>query len=142
MPDINNHIAHDWRSLHSDHSFHTACSLLDKKARLNLINRAGLSPREGGNRWCQAQGNHVAPARSVRIRFKKRTFAHAGERSLRSNTCMLILRLILELGNYFLRGLTLCQPLSRLRYVFIQLLIISCPNIWNGDLQMVRGPFI
>jgi len=72
-----------------------------RKARLNLINRAGPSPREDGSRWCQAQENKVAPARSVRIRFKKRTFAHAGEQSLRSNTCSLILRLIFELGNLY-----------------------------------------
>jgi hypothetical protein len=75
-----------------------------KKARLNLINRAGPSPREDGSRWCQAQENKVAPARSARIRFKKKAFAHAGERSLRSNTCMLILRLIFELGNLYYFG--------------------------------------
>jgi len=57
-----------------DHSFDTANSLFDKKARLNLINRAGPSPREGGSRWCQAQGNHVAPAQSVRKTFTKKGF--------------------------------------------------------------------
>ncbi len=52
-----------------------------EKALLNLINRAGLSPREDVSHWCQVQENIVAPARSVGIRFKKRAFAHAGERS-------------------------------------------------------------
>jgi hypothetical protein len=40
MPDINNHIAHDWRSLHSDHSFDTACSLFDKKSPIEF-NQSG-----------------------------------------------------------------------------------------------------
>jgi len=75
-----------------------------KKARLNLINRAGPSPREDGSRWCQAQENKVAPARSARIRFKKKACAHVSEQSLRSNTCRLILRLIFELGNLYYFG--------------------------------------
>jgi len=70
-------------------------------SRLHLINRAGPSPQEDDSRWCQAQENKVAPARSARIRFKKRAYAHAGEQSLRSSTCSLILRLILELGNLY-----------------------------------------
>ena len=84
------HITH-----HTSHiTHHTSQLTTHKKARLNLINRAGLSPREDDSHWCQAQGNNVAPARSVKIRFSKKAFAHAGERSLRSNTCKNILRLL------------------------------------------------
>jgi hypothetical protein len=45
---------------------------------------------------------------------RKGAFAHAGERSLRSNTCLLILRLIFELGNLYYFAST-GKPLKHLK---------------------------